>query len=105
MRTHDYILKSSKIPALYSQSEKGSDAIVHVKLFTPDSNWTWYLTEYDPADRLAFGLCVFFVEAEMGYVSLAELETVRGPMGLRVERDLYWTPRPLREVAEYPIHA
>ena len=38
-----------KLPALYSQEDKGSKAIAHVKFFTPDSNpWSWYATEWEP---------------------------------------------------------
>lgn len=37
-------------------------------------------------------------DPELGYFSLSELEKVRGPLGLRVERDLYWEPKPLSEV-------
>lgn len=33
-----------QLPALYSQEDKGGEAIVHVKFFTPDSNWTWLAT-------------------------------------------------------------
>lgn len=63
------------------------------KLFTPDANATWLLTELDPAepDR-AFGLCDLGLGfPELGYVSLAELEALRGPLGLPVERDLHFT--------------
>jgi hypothetical protein len=58
-----------------------------VKLFTPDANATWLLTELE-ADDIAFGLCdVGLGEPELGYVSLAELEGVRGRLGLPVECD------------------
>ena len=30
---------------------------------------------------------------------LSELESVRGPMGLPIERDLWWKPKTLAEVA------
>ena len=33
-----------RLPPLYAQ-EKNKDPIVHIKLFTPDSSWTWYVTE------------------------------------------------------------
>ena len=36
-------------------------------------------------------------EREYGYFSLDELEAISGPGGLRIERDLYWTPKPLTE--------
>ncbi|MFH1726877.1 MAG: DUF2958 domain-containing protein [Pseudomonadota bacterium] len=59
------------------------------KFFTPWLNWTWYATEYDPEIRIFYGL-VHGYEKEWGYFSLNELETLKGPMGLGVERDLYY---------------
>ncbi len=63
-----------------------------VKLFTPDAGATWLLTEIDPDDYdHAFGLCDLGQGfPELGYVSLAELQSVRGPLGLQVERDLHF---------------
>ncbi|MBE2262124.1 MAG: DUF2958 domain-containing protein [Comamonadaceae bacterium] len=63
-----------------------------VKLFTPDAGATWLLTEIDPDDHdHAFGLCDLGLGApELGWVSLQELETVRGQLGLPVERDLHF---------------
>lgn len=60
-----------------------------VKLFTPDANATWLMTEIDPhePDR-AFGLCDLGLGSpELGYVSLTELRALRGPLGLPVEVD------------------
>lgn len=92
---HDLIpdLLREKLPPLYA-TQNEPDPIAHVKLFTPDSSWTWYVTEYDPADRLCFGLVVGH-ERELGYFSLDELLSLRGPLRLPVERDLYWQPTPL----------
>jgi len=84
-----------KIPPLYSQ-EKVKDPIAHAKYFTPDSSWTWYVIEFDGKDTF-FGY-VNGIYPEMGYFSLSELETVRGPLGLKIERDSYWEPKPLSEV-------
>jgi hypothetical protein len=63
-----------------------------VKLFTPDAGCTWLLTEIDPDDTdRAFGLCDLGMGCpELGYVSLSELASVRGKLGLRVERDLHF---------------
>jgi hypothetical protein len=36
---------------------------------------------------------------ELGYFSLAELQTARGPHGMPIERDLYWKPTPLQQIA------
>jgi Protein of unknown function (DUF2958) len=71
--------------------------MVGAKFFTPDSRWTWYVTEYDATERVCFGLVDGF-EQELGYFELEELEAVRGPLGLRIERDLWWTPAPLSAV-------
>jgi hypothetical protein len=64
-----------------------------VKFFCPWSNWTWYAAEFDGED-LFFGL-VDGLEKELGYFSLKELSDLTGPMGLKIERDLYWTPKDL----------
>ncbi|HEY2034443.1 MAG TPA: DUF2958 domain-containing protein [Rhizomicrobium sp.] len=69
-----------------------------VKLFTPDANFTWLLSEIDPEEPdIAFGLCDLGQGfPELGCVSLAELRSIRGKMGLPVERDLSF-------VAEHPL--
>jgi hypothetical protein len=63
-----------------------------VKLFTPDANATWLISEIDPDEpQLAFGLCDLNLGfAELGYVDLEEIRSVRGPLGLPVERDLHF---------------
>lgn len=64
-----------------------------VKLFTPDAGCTWLLSEIDPEEPdIAFGLCdLGFGCPELGSVSLAELRSLRGKLGLPVERDLSFT--------------
>lgn len=74
-----------------------------VKLFTPDAGATWLLTELNPADETtAFGLCDLGLgEPELGYVNLTELKTVRGKLGLPIERDLHFqATRTLSQYAE-----
>jgi hypothetical protein len=68
------------------------DPLPVVKLFTPDAGATWLLTEIDPDDHdHAFGLCDLGQGfPELGYVSLAELQSVHGSLGLPVERDLHF---------------
>lgn len=87
---------AAQMPALYANEGQGEDALARVKLFTPWTGWTWYASEYDPVERLCFGVVVGH-ERELGYFSLAEIEEIRGPGGLQIERDLYWTPRPLKD--------
>ncbi|SFQ70650.1 Protein of unknown function [Variovorax sp. OK605] len=62
-----------------------------VKLFTPHAGATWLLSELDAGGAIAFGLCDLGVGCpELGYVSLLELEGLRGPWGLAIERDLHF---------------
>ncbi|MDO8768288.1 MAG: DUF2958 domain-containing protein [Burkholderiaceae bacterium] len=75
-----------------SLADEGFDPSPVVKLFTPDAGATWLLTEIDPDDAdHAFGLCDLGLGfPELGYVSLAELATLRGRLGLPAERDLHF---------------
>jgi hypothetical protein len=86
------------LPPLYSQ-EASYDPIVYVKFFTPDSSWTWFVTEgsEEHGDFRFFGF-VEGQEQEWGYFVLSELEAARGPHGLEIERDLYFTPRPFSQL-------
>ena len=76
------------LATLGSTEALGMDAPIIVKFFTPTSNWTWYATEFDGEDMF-FGLVHGF-EKEFGYFSLSELESVHGPYGVGIERDLYF---------------
>lgn len=76
-----------------SLADEGFDPPPVVKLFTPDAGATWLLTEIDPDDEdNMFGLCDLGLGfPELGCVSLAELMSVRGRLGLPVELDLHFT--------------
>ena len=94
------------LPDLYAQDGKGGKAVVNVKFFAPSSSWTWYVVGGEPMldesgkerDFRFFGL-VDGLEKEFGDFLLSELEEVRGPMGLPIERDLHWKPKTLEEIA------
>ena len=98
-----------KMPALYSNEDKQlEDVKIIVKFFTPWSHWTWYATEADGFDNngdivslatlpnwkelqdVRFFGFVAGDFPELGYFSLRELESVNGPFGLRIERDLHY---------------
>lgn len=95
------------LPKIYAQDGKGDKAIAHYKFFTPDSSWTWYVTEGEAildddgneVDFHFFGY-VIGLEKELGYFSLNELESVTGPLGLPIERDLYYTAETLGDIKE-----
>lgn len=84
------------LPKLYEQDGK-EEQTVHLKFFDPCSNWTWFVLEYDPVEQIFFGL-VIGLETELGYFSLKELQEYRGPLGIGIERDLWFKPKPLHEV-------
>ena len=71
---------------------RGKDHVPVVKLFTPDGDATWLLTEIDPYEpELAFGLCDLGLGfPELGYVNLFELTALGGHLRLPVERDRHF---------------
>jgi hypothetical protein len=80
-----------KFPPLYaSEGKDPSEVKIVAKFFDPNgSAWTWYALEFDPVDRIFFGL-VRGHETEMGYFSLDELQSIKGRFGLGIERDLHF---------------
>jgi hypothetical protein len=75
-----------------SRVQENFDPAPVVKLFTPDAGATWLLTVIDPDDHdHAFGLCDLGLGyPELGWTSLSEIESVRGGLGLPIERDLHF---------------
>lgn len=64
------------------------DPVPVVRFFSPIGTASWIATEID-ADGIMFGLAdLGFGTPELGSFALAELESVRLPFGLRIERDL-----------------
>ena len=101
---HEKLLKNGTDTA--QRLAEGLDTNDHppvVKLFTPDAACTWLLSELDPEDPdIAFGLCDLGLGTpELGSVRLSELASIRGRLGLPVERDLYFTAdKPLSAYAD-----
>ena len=88
-----------KLPSLYSQDDKGDEAIAYVKFFDPCGSWTWYATEYDPKTKEFFGL-VDGQYKELGYFSLDQLKSFKGrpPFYMPIERDIHFTPTPISKL-------
>jgi hypothetical protein len=76
-------------------AKRETDHVPVVKLFFPCSAATWLITEMMPDNPdILFGLCDLGMGfPELGYVSLSELEAVRGPLGLGIERDASFEPK------------
>lgn len=102
LRGHELMTKElgEKIPALGASQnvEDSDDVVAHVKLFSPYTNWTWFITEWEAETGLCFGLVEGF-DTEWGYFGLGELAetTVFGGVPA-IERDLYWEPKTIGEI-------
>jgi|ERR1051326_5036296 hypothetical protein len=92
----------SRLPGLYAQ-EAEADPVVHAKFFLPGTGWRWYVTEgaAQDDDYLFFGYVVG-LESEFGYFLLSELEGVKSPLGLSVERDLSFREGRFTDVVPAP---
>jgi len=94
LRRHKLLPKSiaKRIPKLYStENTKAKDKKIYVKFFSPYSNYTWYVAEYDGNDTF-FG----YVEGafgEWGYFTLSELAQANTNGLPLVERDKYFKPK------------
>jgi len=74
-----------------SKDGQGDNAKVVVKYFNPCGPGTWLITEGEKqsdGDWLLYGLCHIYGWG-WGYVRLSELEEIRLPFSLKIERDLY----------------
>lgn len=77
-----------------SQENLGGQAKVIAKYFNPMGIGTWLITEADKkenGDYEMFGYCNLGDDdmAEFGYVMLSDLENIKLPFGMGIERDLY----------------
>ncbi len=87
---------------IHSQEGKGKEAVVLVKFFLPEGAWTWYIMEADEDGDTLFGICVSGPsEAEYGYFSLQELQSIRSPrFRLPIERDLCFNPKKIEDIKD-----
>ena len=80
--------------------EEVEDPIIICKFFNPVGRGTWFAYDYIPEEKMFFGYVSIFGDYndELGYFGLEELETIKLPLGMKIERDLYWKEKPLSEV-------
>ena len=93
-------LMTKELEALFAKTGRQDipDPLVIAKLFDPSGSWTYYVTEYYPEDRTIFGWVDGVSDPELGYASLAEIESVKNRFGLGMERDLHFRPCRLSEI-------
>lgn len=94
-----------KLEATKPNSTDSTEATpVIVKYFDPCGRYTFYVTEgerWENGDWWLYGWCVSPLGSdcdEFSSVMLSELQSVRGPLGLGIERDLYTCPDTLRAI-------
>jgi hypothetical protein len=77
------------------------DPVPVVKIFNPMGAATWLLCSLDRnGPDIAYGLCdLGFGAPEIGSVRISEIESCVLPLGLRLERDLYF--RPSKTLGQY----
>lgn len=101
-QAYDLISKSiqKQVPKLYAtENELLGDRTAYARYFHPMSSYTSYLLEYDPKEKLGFGLTTMGHEWELGYMSLEEMQSVK-VMGLGIERDIHFHPKTLDQIEE-----
>ena len=84
------LTKEQRTKLLKNNETPDDDKKPVVKLFSPVGAATWLLSSIDKND-IAFGLCDLGMgEPELGFVSLQELQEIRLPLGLSIERDRHF---------------
>lgn len=97
--TEEFIATMKPYPLGSQEHEK--DPFVPAKFFNPVGGETWFITEYDPETKIAFCYVEGMAEDELGSVSLEEMESIKLPLGLTIERDLHFKPRRLSECSNF----
>ena len=98
-----FALRANAIVSLAArQMEQSHDPLPVVKFFNPLGAATWLATELHEDDDTMFGLAdLGFGCPELGVFSLGEIESVRLPFAMRIERDLgFSTSDPLSRWAK-----
>jgi len=86
--------EESELRERWAALERGERLTPVAKIFTPDAAASWWIAAIDPREPdIMYGIADLGIGfAEWGRISRAELEAVRGPFGLAVERDHDWRP-------------
>ena len=81
------------------QYDEGTDMeqMVVAKYFDPMGNWKWFLMNMHKDEDYCWGI-VEGNEVEMGSFSMRELEGIKRPFGLGIERDLHFKPTRAKDV-------
>ena len=94
------------LPILGAQQSLGGQAKAWTRWYTPDGSREWYITEGSAkrnpqgqaVDYLLYGLAQGECR-KLDYFWLSDLAAFRSSSGAPVQRDSYWLPKALREIA------
>lgn len=75
------------------QGENENPLIV-AKFFAPVGSATWYATEYDAETNICYGYVTGLADDEWGFFSITEMEALKLPFGLGIERDIHFKETP-----------
>lgn len=91
-----YLRVTDKLPVEVSSH----DDLARVKLFNPTGAATWWIAAYDPDTQIAQGVVDLGIgfPPSFGDIWMPELVEFRGRFNLPIERDLHWTPKPIKDV-------
>jgi len=86
----------------YTGNKDAKDIKVIAKFFNPTGAGTWYAVEYHEKARLFYGFVSISNDYndELGYFSLDELKSFRGPFGIGIERDLHFGDYTLQDILD-----
>ncbi|QOT19248.1 DUF2958 domain-containing protein [Paenarthrobacter sp. YJN-5] len=94
-RGHDFYPPAEQMaswPKLYETDNDGPIGDKPIQAHYFQGGMDWYIAEYDSGENVAFGYVNLGLGGEWGYIDLGEVESVRGQMGLPIERDLDFKP-------------
>lgn len=73
------------LPKLYStENIKVEDKVLKLRYVALGSTWEWYLVEYNPETKIAFGY-VKGLEDEWGYFSLKNFEDINNDKNSKIQ--------------------
>ena len=84
------LTRTQRAQLLANGRQRGADHVPVVKFFNPFGEGVWLVTELDEDGDLMFGLADIGCP-ELGSWSFSELESIRLPFGMGIERDLLFT--------------
>lgn len=81
-------------PYASTEHVERDDKKVIARFFNPIGAGTWYVLENDRWDdgRVVFGAATLGYGLELGSISIDELENLKLPLGMRIERDISVVP-------------